>query len=243
MVAGIHPWNKPVGTVTEIILLEGILPPSFLLIVTILIALAIASTLHPLYLAFSRDFLMAGRDEMFPKVFAKLHPKYRTPIPGLTLLLIVALIFLFTFIPLLSPAYGIATAAVLLSAVTGVVVLILQVPLCYAAMRIPKKFPQLHERSGFKPALKTLKVMSILGVISSIIFVLLLLTDPDAGLIIAMIIFPYALIGAVIYLIRKMILKRRGIDIGEVVKSWPKQVTFEEKGPSKVERMAAEKEG
>jgi APA family basic amino acid/polyamine antiporter len=243
MVAGIHPWNKPVGTVTEILLLGGILPPIFLLVITILIALTIASTLHPLYLAFSRDFLMAGRDEMFPKIFSKIHPKYRTPIPGLTLLLIIALIFLFTFIPLLSPEYGIATAAVLLSAVTGVVVLILQVPLCLSAMKIPKKFPQLHERSGFKPAFKTLKIMSILGVISSIVFVLLLITDPDAGLIIALIVFPYAFIGIVIYLIRKKMLKRKGIDIGEVVKSWPKQVTFEDKGPSKIERMAAEKEG
>jgi amino acid transporter len=186
---------------------------------------------------------MAGRDEMFPKIFSKIHPKYRTPIPGLTLLLIIALIFLFTFIPLLSPEYGIATAAVLLSAVTGVVVLILQVPLCLSAMKIPKKFPQLHERSGFKPAFKTLKIMSILGVISSIVFVLLLITDPDAGLIIALIVFPYAFIGIVIYLIRKKMLKRKGIDIGEVVKSWPKQVTFEDKGPSKIERMAAEKEG
>jgi APA family basic amino acid/polyamine antiporter len=242
MVAAVHPWNKPVGTVTEIIFIGGILPTSFLLIITILIALAIASTIHPLYLAFSRDFLMAGRDEMFPKIFSKLHPKRRTPTTGLTLLLIVGLIFLFTFIPLLSPRYGIATAAVLLSAVTGVVVLILQVPLCFAAMRIHKKFPELHKKAGFKPTLKLIKVMSILGIISSIIFVLLLITDPDAGLLIAMIVFPYALVGVIIYFIREKMLKRRGIDIGEVLKSWPKQVTFEEKGPSKIERMAAEKE-
>ena len=227
MVAGVHPWNKPVGTVTELIFLGGILPPGVLIIITILIALAIASTLHPLYLAFSRDFLMAGRDEMFPKIFAKLHPKYKTPIPGLTLLLVIGLLLLLIFIPLFGPVYGIATAAVLLSAVTAVVVLLLQIPLCIAALRLHKKFPELHEKSGFKPSLKTLKIMAILGAISSLVFVLLLFTDPVAGLIIAIIVFPYAGIGVVVYFIRKAILKKRGIDLDEVVKGWPEQITFE----------------
>jgi amino acid transporter len=196
-------------------------------IITILIALAIASTLHPLYLAFSRDFLMAGRDEVFPKKFAQIHPKYRTPIPGLLLLLIVGIIFLITFIPLFGPQFGIATTAVLLSAVTAVVVLILQVPLCIAAIRLHKKFPELHEKSGFKPSIRSIKIMSILGAVSSIVFVLLLVTDPDAGLIIAIIVFPYAGIGIIVYLIRKAILKKRGIDLDEVVKGWPEQITFE----------------
>ncbi len=227
MVAGIHPYNKPVGTVTEIIRSGGILPGGFIVIITILIALAIASTLHPLYLAFSRDFLMAGRDELFPKKFAKLHPKFKTPIPALTLLLIVGIIFLVTFIPLFGPQFGIATTAVLLSAVTAVVVLILQIPLCIAAIRLHKKFPELHEKSGFKPSLRSIKIMSILGAVSSFVFILLLFTDPDAGLIIAIIVFPYAGIGVVVYLIRKAVLKKRGIDMDEVVKGWPEQITFE----------------
>jgi len=227
MVAGIHPWNKKVGTVTEIILLGGILPPAALIVITILIALAIASTLHPLYLAFSRDFLQAGRDEIFPKIFSKLHKKYKTPIPGLTLLMVIGILFLLIFIPLFGPVYGIATTAVLLSAVTAVVVLILQIPLCIAAVRLHKRFPELHEKSCFKPSIKTIKIMAILGAVSSFVFVLLLMTDPDAGLIIAIIVFPYAGLGVVLYFIRKMILKRRGIDINEVVKGWPKEVSFD----------------
>ncbi|TFG07814.1 MAG: amino acid permease [Promethearchaeota archaeon] len=241
MVAGIHPWRDEVGTVTEIILLSGILPPALLIFITILIAVAIASTIHPIFLAYSRDFLMAGRDEFFPRKFAKLHSKFKTPVPGLTLLLIVSLIFLFTFIPLLGPEYGIATTSVLLSAVTAVTVLLLQVPLCIAAMRIPKKYPALHENSGFKPNIKTLKIMAILGAVSSIIFVLFLFADPDAGLIISLIVFPYLGIGVILYLIRKRTLKNRGIDMNEIVKSWPKQITFDEEVPSKVERLAHKK--
>ncbi|MFX0071877.1 MAG: APC family permease [Candidatus Hermodarchaeota archaeon] len=228
MVAGIHPWREEVGTVTEIILLGGILPPAVLIFITILIAVAIASTIHPLFLAYSRDFLMAGRDEFFPKKFAQLHPKFKTPIPGLTLLLVVSLLFLFIFIPFLGPEYGIATTAVLLSAVTAVAVLLLQIPLCIAAMRLPKKYPGLHEKSGFKPNIKTLKIMAILGAISSLIFVLFLFADPDAGLIISLIVFPYIGVGAILFLIRKNTLKKKGLDMSEIVKSWPEQITFED---------------
>jgi APA family basic amino acid/polyamine antiporter len=184
---------------------------------------------------------MAGRDELFPKKFAEIHPKYRTPVPGLILLLIVGIIFLITFIPLFGPQFGIATTAVLLSAVTGVVVLILQIPLCIAAIRLHKKFPELHKNSGFKPSIKSIKIMSILGIISSAVFVLLLITDPDAGLIIAVIVFPYTGVGIIIYLIRKAVLKKRGIDLDKVVNSWPEQITFETKPPSKLERLAHEK--
>ena len=227
MVAGIHPYNQPVGTVTEIIMIGNILPSFSIVIITILIALAIASTLHPLYLAFSRDFLMAGRDEVFPKKFAKLHKKYKTPIPGLTLLLVVSIVFLIIFIPLFGPQYGIATTAVLLSAVTGVVVLIIQIPLCLAATRLSKRFPELHEKSGFKPSLKSIKIMGILGAVSSLVFVLLLFTDPDAGLIISLIVFPYALIGVILYFIRNAMLKKRGIDLAEVVNKWPEEIIFD----------------
>jgi len=226
MVAGIQRYDEPVGTVTEIILKRGILPPELLAIMVILIALAIASTLHPIFLAFSRDFLMAGRDGLFPKKFAKLHKKYKTPIPSLTLLLIASLIFLLTFIPLLGPIIGIATIAALLGAVTAVSVLICQITVCISALRLQKKFPELHENAGFKPSMKMLKIMSTLGIITSILFVLLLFTDPEAGLLISLIVFPFAGVGVIVYFVRMKILKRRGINIDEILKSFPKQISF-----------------
>ena len=227
MVAGIQRYDEPAGTVTEIILKRDILPPSLVAIMIILIALAIASTLHPIFLAFSRDFLMAGRDGLFPKKFGKVHKKYKTPIPSLTLLLIVSLIFLLTFIPLLGPIIGIATIAALLGAVTAVSVLICQITVCISALRLQKKFPELHENAGFKPSMKMLKIMSTLGIITSILFVLLLFTDPEAGLLISLIVFPFAGVGVIVYFVRMKILKKRGINIDEILKSFPKQISFE----------------
>lgn len=195
MVAGVQPWNNPIGTVVELILTGGLLPQGAVLFISILIAIAIASTIHPSYMAFSRDIMMIGREHLFPKKFGKIHDKQKTPRYALTLLYIVGIIFIVTFIPLLAPSYGVEISAVLLSAIVGVVVLILQIPVCIGVVFLPKRFPKWHEGAGFKPSSKVLKIMGILGAILSLVFVLLVFTDPDAGLIIALIVFPYALIG------------------------------------------------
>jgi len=55
-----------------------------------------------------------------------------------------------------------------------------------------------------------------------------LFTDPDAGLIIAIIIFPFAGVGAILYLIRRKTLKKRGINIKEMMKTLPESVSLEE---------------
>jgi len=227
MVAGIQDWSSPVGTVIEIILNGGLLPQGVVVFITILISIAIASTLHPSFMAFSRDIMMISRENLFPKKLSKVHEKHRTPIPALTLLYIIGLIFLFTFIPILGPILGVESAAVLLSAVVGVTVLIIQIPISIGVYVLPKKFPEWHEKAGFKPSLKTLKVMGILGSVISFIFVLLLFLDPDAGVIISLIVFPFAGVGALLYLIRSVMLKKKGIDIKEIMKKLPESVSIE----------------
>ncbi len=229
MVAGIQDWQSPVGTVIEIILGGAFLPQGVVLFMTILIALAIASTLHPSYMAFSRDVMMIAREKLFPEKLSKVHEKHKTPIPALTLLFIVGLIFLFTFIPILGslPQYDTETAAVLLSAVVGVTVLIIQCFVSIGVFVLPKKFPEWHEKAGFKPSLKALKIMGLIGSITSLIFVFLLFLDPDAGTLISLIVFPFAGVGAVLYFIRKSMLKKRGIDIKEILNKLPESVSSE----------------
>jgi APA family basic amino acid/polyamine antiporter len=245
MVAGIQPWNNPVGTVLDILLGGTLLPPVMIGIIAILIAVAIASTIHPSYMAYSRDILMISREHLFPKRFSKVHKTQKTPISALTLLYIVGMIFLVTFIPLLTsldPGITIEIAAALLSAVVGVVVLIIQIPLCLGAIIFKKKFPEWHENAGFKPSPTSLRVMGILGAAFSALFLFLLFTDPDAGALIAIIVFPFMGIGALVYLIRRVILRKKGIDIKSIMKSLPESVSFDEGVPSKVERLAQEKE-
>ncbi|TXT61463.1 MAG: conserved membrane protein of unknown function [Promethearchaeota archaeon] len=242
MVAGLQPWDQPVETVTQIILNSGILPSGVVIVITVLIAIAIASTIHPTFLAYSRDILMAGRDELFPKKFAKVHEKYKTPVSALMVLLAVGIIFLLIFIPLLGPEIGIGTTGVLLSAVTAVCVLIIQIPICISAILLNKKYPDLHENAGFKPSNRNIKIMGVIGAIISFVFVLLLFFDPDAGLIVSLVVFPYLGIGVIVYLVRVFMLKRKGIDIEERLKDFPEEVSFEEEPPiSKVEKLAREK--
>jgi len=228
MIAGVQNWNSPVGNVIDLIISGGLLPQGVVILMAILISVAIASTLHPSYMAFSRDIMMIGRENLFPRKLGKVHEKYKTPIPALTLLFVIGIICLLTFIPLLAPIYTVNGAAVLLSAVVGVVILILQIPVCYAVLILPKKFPEWHEKAGFKPSLRSLKIMGLLGSISSLIFVLLIFTEIEAAIIISLTVFPFAAIGAVVYLIRKNTLKKRGINIKEMMKTLPKSVSLEE---------------
>jgi APA family basic amino acid/polyamine antiporter len=245
MVAGIQQWNIKVGTVLDILLGGTLLPPVMVGVIAILIAVAIASTIHPSYMAYSRDILMISREHLFPKRFSKVHETQKTPISALTLLYIVGVIFLVTFIPLLTslkPSITIEIAAALLSAVVGVVVLIIQVPLCIGAIIFRKKFPEWHENAGFKPSPTSLKIMGSLGAIFSLLFLFLLFTDPDAGALIAIIVFPFAAIGAILYFIRKRALVKRGINVKAMLKRLPESVSQDEGMPSKIERLAQEKD-
>ncbi|MFX1448362.1 MAG: APC family permease [Promethearchaeota archaeon] len=230
MVAGVQPWNITVGTVLELIITRGLLPQSAVVFIGILIAVAIASTVHPSYMAYSRDILMISRENLFPKRFSKVHDKHKTPIPALTLLFIVGIIFLITFIPALTLLAGITIelAATLLSAIVGVVVLIIQIPLCIGAIFFKKKFPKWHEQAGFKPSKVMIVIFGILGAVFSALFLLLLFLDPDAGLIISLIIFPFMGIGIILYVIKNAKLKREGVDIKGKMKNLPESVLIDE---------------
>ncbi|MFX0009306.1 MAG: APC family permease [Candidatus Hermodarchaeota archaeon] len=230
MVAGVQPWNVAVGTVLEIIITHGLLPQGAVVFIGILIAVAIASTIHPSYMAYSRDILMISREHLFPKIFSKVNEKHKTPRHALTLLFIVGIIFLITFIPALTMLAGltIELAATLLSAIVGVVVLIIQIPLCIGAIFFKRKFPEWHDKAGFKPSKVWIVIFGILGAVFSALFLLLLFLDPDAGLIISLIVFPFMGIGVILYLIRNAMLKKKGVDIKATMKKLPESVTLED---------------
>ena len=139
------------------------------------------------------------------------------------------MIFLITFIPILTllAEITIELAATLLSAIVGVVVLIIQIPLCIGALFFRKKFPEWHEKAGFKPSAFWIAIFGILGAVFSALFLLLLFTDPDAGLIISMIVFPFIGVGIVLYFIKISKLKKQGIDIKATMKRLPESVSIE----------------
>jgi hypothetical protein len=83
--------------------------------------------------------------------------------------------------------------------------------------------------------------MGIIAGVSSFIFLLLLFLD-EAGILISLIVFPFAGVGALIYLIRRYFLKKAGVNIKEIMRKLPESVSFDEGVPSKVERLAQEKE-
>jgi len=57
-----------------------------------------------------------------------------------------------------------------------------------------------------------------------------------------LIVFPFAGVGALIYLIRRYSLKKAGVNIKEIMRKLPESVSLDEGVPSKVERLAQEKD-
>ncbi|MBN2156136.1 MAG: APC family permease [Candidatus Lokiarchaeota archaeon] len=228
VVAGIQDYAVPVGTVTEIILNLGILPEWLVDIMVILIAIAIASTIHPVFLAYSRDILIGGRDKILPNIFAKVNEKRRIPGPALTLILILSVVILVVYLSILGPVIGIALtdAILVLSSVSAVSVLFAQVFVCVAALKFPKKFPELHESAGFKPKINVLKIMAWLGLITSVLFLLIVFVDFTIALYVALSFVPFMIIGIIYYLIRKATLKKQGVNISETLSVWPKEITI-----------------
>ncbi|MCP4760649.1 MAG: amino acid permease, partial [archaeon] len=76
---GVMDWEELGAGGTFIDVGQNIFPAFILNFLNILILIAIASTIHGILLAFSRDLFAAARDKMIPEIFSKINKKYNTP--------------------------------------------------------------------------------------------------------------------------------------------------------------------
>jgi APA family basic amino acid/polyamine antiporter len=185
------------------------LPPWVLLFLSILILIAIASTIHGILLAYSRNLFSAARDQLLPSLFAKLNKKYRTPHWSITLFVVGALILLFF-------QANIIDLSIVLAFTGSITALILAaVPL-----KLEKRFPNLVEKSQFKLKRKILIVCVTINVAYAILSLLLMvLISPIAVLVSAV----FYLGAIVYYLIRKQYLAKKGIDLKKICKTIPEE--------------------
>ncbi|MBD3253625.1 MAG: amino acid permease [Candidatus Lokiarchaeota archaeon] len=204
-------WNKlgqTEGTIIDVASL--FFPLWFISILTILILIAIASTIHGIILAWSRDLFSAARDFMVPSGLAKVNKRYGTPHWSLTF-------FVFGSIFLLIFQLGIIDLSFLLSltlAIPGVV-------LAYIPITLEKKYPKLHESASFKLNRKVLMGLVIFNVAYSLLtIVAIILIAPNVVIFTGI----FYLIAIAYYLVRKKWLASKGIDLNEVCKKLPEEV-------------------
>jgi basic amino acid/polyamine antiporter, APA family len=229
VVAATTPWTTAAeqiastGTYTVTEAASPFMPPALLGIMPVLILVAIASSIHPMMLAFSRDFLMAGRDHVLPPWAARIHARHGSPVGGLTVVLAFSLL-LFLLVVTIGPALGIPLQGLteLFAAISVSGVLVGQILICLAALRLPKKYPEWHRNSSFRLEGGLLWFLALGGIITSAAFLVLL--GLDTPLIIELLV-ALAVPGLVYYFIRRAYLARRSINLTEVASHWPASVS------------------
>lgn len=128
--------------------------------------LALTTTLNATFAWVTKPILQACNDGWLPKKLGYVHPKYKTPIPILGLFYIVGMVpILFKF-----DVGSIAEMAIILSNVIFIFV-------CLGAAFIPKKMPELWEKSAFHCSNKKLYLNAGLGSLSSLIMLVTMLLE------------------------------------------------------------------
>ncbi|WP_313812885.1 APC family permease [Glutamicibacter sp.] len=168
-----------------------------MLLLTIGITMGVSTGLNGFYVSASRILLAMGRAQMVPAVFARLHPKYKTPHYGVLFVGAVCLI---------SPWFGRAalTWVVDMSAV-GVTVAYLYTCLCaFKLFRTTNSKRGPSELGDVNSTSK--KVLSLLGALTSLTFMALLLIPGSPGALgkesmLALLV--WSLLGVVFFLMRR----------------------------------------
>lgn len=199
-VAMTEPWQRLVagesawGTADA---LTGLMGGSGLILLAIGITMGVSTGLNGFYVAASRILLGMGRAQMIPKMFAKLHPKYRTPYVG---------VLFVGGICLISPWFGRAALSwvVDMSAI-GVTVAYLYTCLCaFRIFRPTHSEARPGDLDGNRSTIK--KVLSMVGALVALMFMALLLLPGSPAVLgkesmIALLV--WIVLGAIFFMVRR----------------------------------------
>ncbi|MHA1334283.1 MAG: APC family permease [Promethearchaeota archaeon] len=186
-------------------------PAWFLIALNVMILIAIASTLHGVLLAYSRDLYSSARDHMFPNALSKLS-RYQTPHWALIFFAISAICMLF-----------ILNTIVELSVLCTFTMTIASLVIAYIPFKLRKKYPDLEEKSIIKLSNRTLIILLILNVGYSAFSIIIMILLSPIVVLMASIFYGF---GFIYYFVRKKWLLKHGIDLDEICKHIPEE-TFE----------------
>jgi basic amino acid/polyamine antiporter, APA family len=232
VVAGTVSWEvaaetiESTGSFTVAQVAEAFTPEFVVRLMPVLILIAIASTIHPMMLAYSRDFMMAGRDRFLPQSLGRINRRFGTPVAGLTVFGACSLM-LFLIILALSPALELPlqTAVDLFAAISVSGVLVAEVLLSVAALRLSKKYPDWVASSEFRLSKAVLWIVAVLAIVTAVALLALLAMEE----ILIMIVLTVLVVPILVYYwIRKAYLAKKGVRLSEIVSEWPADVSAQE---------------
>ena len=162
--AGVLPVSVTANMPLDLVA-KSIFPyPLFLFFVIGGALLALSTTLNATFAWVTKPILQACNDGWLPKKVGYVHPKFKTPV------FILVLFYAIGLVPILFKIEigRIADTAVILSNILFVLI-------CFGTVFIPKRMPELWEKSAFHFSKRKLYLWSCLGGVSSTIMVLVLL--------------------------------------------------------------------
>jgi APA family basic amino acid/polyamine antiporter len=162
--AGVLPVSETADMPLDLVAKQIFPYPLFLFFIIGGALLALSTTLNATFAWVTKPILQACNDGWLPKKMGYVHPRFKTPV--------IILIFFYAIgaAPIL---FGIeigriADTAVILSNILFVLI-------CFGAVFIPKRMPELWEKSAFHFSKRKLYLWSILGGVSSTIMAVVLL--------------------------------------------------------------------
>jgi len=195
------------GTVVDVAAV--FFPSWFLLFLSVLILIAIASTIHAMLLAYSRNLFSAARDRLLPSFIAKINKRFNTPHWALTIFITGALILLF----LQSNVIDLSIIVSFTGSITGMLI-------AYLPIRLQKKYPELYKKSHFKLKRKLLVFFIIFNVSYAIFSIILMAIISPLAVLISFVFYGIAII---YYIARKKWLMKRGVNLEEICKTLPSE--------------------
>ena len=183
-------------------------PNWFLITLSILILIAIASTLHGVMLAYSRDLYSASRDHMYPRALGRIS-KYGTPHWALLFFSLSTVVMLFFINDIIE-----------LSVLCNFTITISGLVIAYIPFKLEKTFPELMKKSTFKLSKRVLIILLIINIAYST-FSIIIIIALSPRVIISAAIF-YAM-GIVYFFIRKKWLINKGIDLEKICETIPQE--------------------
>jgi APA family basic amino acid/polyamine antiporter len=217
VVAGNVPWTEAAdriqsaGTFTVAEIAARFMPPAVLAAIPVMVIISIASTVHPLFLTYSRSLMLGGQDGALPRAAGAVNRRFGTPVGGLTILLISAAV-LYSLMVTLSPVVEIPLQSMtdLFAALSVSTVFIGQILLSIAALRIRYTQPHRERADGFRPGNAALWAWTLGASLSSALFLVIL--EALAA---------WAALGVGYYFARRWYLARRGIRLEDALRRWP----------------------
>jgi APA family basic amino acid/polyamine antiporter len=195
------------GTVVDVAAL--FFPSWVLLFLSVLVLIAIASTIHAMLLAYSRNLFSAARDRLLPSFIAKINKRFNTPHWALTIFIIGALILLF----LQANVIDLSIIVSFTGSISGLLI-------AYLPIKLQQKYPELYEKSRFKLKRKLLVFFIIFNVSYAIFSIIIMAIISPLAVLISFVFYGIAII---YYIVRKKWLMNRGVNLEEICKTLPSE--------------------